>query len=290
MAASAVRVTDTDRLTFTVFLALALHAIVVLGVTFAPHKPAPTAQTLDITLSHQDDRKAPKHADFLAQTNQKGSGTLKKKAQITTTRQAPISARQVHKTQPVPREAAPAAQAKPEKRHVITTQSRRAPRHVASQKQPQKAHTHHNHQSLMARSLEIASLEAKLDHEQQEYARRPRVMRVTAASTLKSSDAWYVQSWVDKVTRIGNLNYPEAARRRGIHGTLRLLVALKPNGHVKDVQVLQSSGYKILDQAAVRIVRLAAPFSPFPPELRKRKDILEIIRTWSFEPRGMSSN
>jgi len=290
MAASAVRVSDTDRLTFTLFLALALHAIVVLGVTFTSHKPAPTAKTLDITLAQHDDRKAPKHADFLAQTNQKGSGTLKKKAQITTTRQAPLTAPQVHQTHPVPHNTAPKAQARPEKRHVVTTTSNKATRSVASEDKPQKAHKRHNHKSLMARSLEIASLEAKLDQEQQEYARRPRVMRVTAASTLKSSDAWYVQSWINKVTRIGNLNYPEAARRRGIHGTLRLMVALKPNGHVKEIQVLQSSGYKVLDQAAIRIVRLAAPFSPFPAEMRKSKDILEIIRTWSFEPRGLSSN
>ena len=195
----------------------------------------------------------------------------------------------MHKTQPV-QPAAPKPQKRSEARHTVTTTGRRTQKAPAQQDKPQKAQQKQNHKSLMQRSLEIASLEARLDAQQQAYAKRPRVMRVTAASTLKASDAWYVQSWIDKVTRIGNLNYPEAARKRGIHGTLRLMVAMYPNGTVKDIQVLDSSGYKVLDDAAIRIVRLAEPFAPFPPEMRKSKDVLEIIRTWSFEQRGLSSN
>lgn len=290
MASMAVQVNDSDRLTFTVFLALALHAIVVLGITFKPQDPRPAAQTLDITLSHSDDRQAPEHADFLAQTNQKGSGTEKEKSQITTTQIAPVHDDQLHKIEPIQQQA---AQSRPQHavRHEITTTGDSD--QVAQPKTPKtaedKPEAPTSRKTLMQRALEIASLEARLDTEQRDYARRPRVMRVTAASTLKSNDAAYVASWVNKVTRVGNLNYPDDARRRGIHGTLRLLVALWSNGTIKDVQVLESSGYKILDQAAIRIVKLAAPFAPFPTELRKKKDVLEIIRTWSFEPEGMSS-
>lgn len=286
----AVQVNDSDRLTFTVFLALALHAIVVLGITFKPQDPRPAAQTLDITLSHSDDRQAPEHADFLAQTNQKGSGTEKEKSQITTTQIAPLQDNQLHRIEPIQQQA---VQSQPQHavRHEITTTGHSD--QVAQPKTPkiaeEKPEAPTSHKTLMQRALEIASLEARLDTEQRDYARRPRVMRVTAASTLKSNDAAYVASWVNKVTRIGNLNYPDDARRRGIHGTLRLLVALWANGTIKDVQVLESSGYKVLDQAAIRIVKLAAPFAPFPTELRKKKDVLEIIRTWSFEPEGMSS-
>lgn len=290
MASMAVRVNDSDRLTFTVFLALALHAIVVLGITFKPQDPRPAAQTLDITLSHTDDRQAPEHPDFLAQTNQKGSGTRKEKAQITTTRVAPLLDDRIHKIEPL-QQAAAQARPQPAVRHEVTTTSRSE--QVAPSKTPKVAEDQPAapvaRKSLMQRALEIASLEARLDTEQRDYARRPRVMRVTAASTLKSNDAAYVQSWVNKVTRVGNLNYPDEARRRGVHGTLRLLVALWSNGTIKDVQVLESSGHKVLDQAAIRIVKLSAPFAPFPSELRKKKDVLEIIRTWSFEPEGMSS-
>lgn len=143
--------------------------------------------------------------------------------------------------------------------------------------------------SLMERSLEIASLEARFDAQQQAYARKPRVMRVTAASTLKSTNAWYVQNWVSKVTRVGNINYPTEARNAGIYGTLRLLVSLKKDGTIKEVAILQSSGSTVLDDAAIRIVRMAAPFAPFPDEMRKEVDELEIIRTWSFQRRGLTS-
>lgn len=141
----------------------------------------------------------------------------------------------------------------------------------------------------MERSLEIASLEARFDAQQQAYARKPRVMRVTAASTLKSSNAWYVQNWVSKVTRVGNINYPNEARRAGVYGTLRMLVSMQKDGTIKEVAILQSSGSRLLDDAAIRIVRMAAPFPPFPDEMRKNVDELEIIRTWSFQQRGLTS-
>ena len=268
MATSAVKVTDSDRLTFTLFLALALHAIVVLGITFKPQPPRPAAQTLDITLSHRADRKAPKDADFLAQSNQQGSGTRKKKSHLTATRVAAIPDNRIQQVQPIQRQTA-ASQRRRAIRHEITTighSSQVAPSQTpkTAQDRPEQptAHT-----SLMQRALRIASLEAQLDTEQRDYARRPRVLRVTAASTLKASDAAYVQSWVDKVTRIGNLNYPQQARVRGIHGSLRLVVDIWPNGRVKSVQVLDSSGYRILDDAAIRIVKLASPFAPFPADM-----------------------
>ncbi|KKM90632.1 hypothetical protein LCGC14_1236610, partial [marine sediment metagenome] len=135
----------------------------------------------------------------------------------------------------------------------------------------------------------IASLEARFDAQKQAYARKPRVMRVTAASTLKSTNAWYVQNWVSKVTRVGNINYPTEARRAGVYGTLRMLVSMQKDGTIKEVVILHSSGSTLLDDAAIRIVRLAAPFAPFPDDMRKEVDELEIIRTWSFQQRGLTS-
>ena len=143
--------------------------------------------------------------------------------------------------------------------------------------------------SLMERSLEIASLEARFDQQRRAYAKKPRVMRVTAASTLKSTNAWYVQNWVSKVTRVGNINYPTEARRAGIYGTLRMLVSMKKDGTIKELAILESSGSSVLDDAAIRIVRMAAPFAPFPDDMRENVDELEIIRTWVFERRGLTS-
>ncbi|MEM8548675.1 MAG: energy transducer TonB, partial [Pseudomonadota bacterium] len=93
-----------------------------------------------------------------------------------------------------------------------------------------------------------------------------------------------------RVEAIGNQYYPEASRRYGIYGSLRMLVVVDRDGNLEDIEVLQSSGHAVLDQAAVKIVRLAAPFAAFPDALRASTDKLEIIRTWQFQENGLSSN
>jgi protein TonB len=131
-------------------------------------------------------------------------------------------------------------------------------------------------------SSAIASLQAQLDRQRQEYARRPRKYTISSASTKKSQDALYLDTWRRRIEAVGNVNYPEPARRQEIYGSLRLLVAILPDGDVDDIQILQSSGFSVLDQAAIDIVRMAAPFAPFPEEMLQNVDILEIIRTWRF--------
>jgi len=94
-------------------------------------------------------------------------------------------------------------------------------------------------------------------------------------------------AWVHRIERIGNLNYPDAARLRGLHGNLILTVVLAPDGRVRDVSVNRSSGYRVLDDAAVRIVHLAAPFPPIPRDKDAdghRITELAITRTWQFLP------
>lgn len=285
----AAQVTANDRLMFTLFMALALHAVVLLGVTFAPEEPATSAATMEITLSRFEDEEAPEDADFLAATNQQGSGQAEEKLEQTTPEVAEVNAREVAPVQPEPPAVTePQPQAE---REVVQA---RAPSETAvareeSEEPPEEDLPVAEKKSLMERSLEIASLEARLDAQKQAYARRPRVTRVTAASTLQSSNAWYVRNWVDKVTRVGNSNYPQEARSRGIYGDLRLLVSLRKDGTIKEVSILESSGSTVLDDAAIRIIRLAAPFAPFPEEMREKTDELEIIRTWSFQRRGLSS-
>ncbi|WP_203142168.1 energy transducer TonB [Marinobacter mangrovi] len=286
----AVQVSDFDRFSFTFFMALALHAVIVLGISFAPDDPAPAAETLEITLAQHDDQKAPDEADFLAQTNQKGSGTEQEKQELTTTHQAPVQNTQVKPVQPQPvQQSQPEPRPQPDKQVVTTTAKSRPAQQKKEKEKPVEKAPVKKKKSLMDRSLEIASLEARLDQQQRAYAKKPRIKRVTAASTLKSDNAWYVQNWVSKVTRVGNLNYPPEARRSGIYGSLRMVVVLEKDGSVKDVQILNSSGNKVLDDAAIRIVRLSAPFAPFSDKMRDQFDQLEIIRTWSFQRRGLSS-
>lgn len=288
----AVQVSDFDRFSFTLFIAVALHALLALGITFTPEDPRTSAETLEITLSQFDDDEAPEDADFLAATNQKGSGTEKEKKELTSPEPAPMSSKQIKKVQPEPQATTRPAKPQPTKEVVTTTaKAKSAPKQEPVEKEtPKEDLVQDKKRSLMDRSLEIASLEAKLDSQRQAYAKRPRILRVTAASTLKSANAAYVLNWDNKVTRVGNLNYPPEARRAGIYGSLRMVVEIERDGSVKNVKILNSSGSTLLDDAAIRIVRLSGPFAPFPPELREVADQLEIIRTWSFQKSGLSSN
>mgnify|MGYP003139080259 CR=1 FL=1 len=286
----AVQVSDFDRFSFTLFMALALHAIVVLGITFAPEPPRSSAQTMEITLSQFDDETDPEEADFLAQTSQKGSGTEEEPVEMTTPQPSELSQPEVAEVKPEPpsrveprqEQEQPVVQTQAQNERQVSEPSAAEP--ASDEPLPVK-----EKKSLMERSLEIASLEARFDQQRRAYAKKPRVMRVTAASTLKSTNAWYVQNWVGKVTRVGNINYPTEARRAGIYGTLRMLVSMKKDGTIKELAILESSGSSVLDDAAIRIVRMAAPFAPFPDEMRENVDELEIIRTWVFERRGLTS-
>ncbi|GGY85682.1 energy transducer TonB [Marinobacter zhanjiangensis] len=285
----AAQVTANDRLMFTLFMALALHAVVLLGVTFAPEEPATSASTMEITLSRFDDEQAPDEADFLAASNQQGSGEAEEKLEQTTTEVADVNAREVEQVQPV--QPTVTERQPREEREVVQAEAASEEAEVREEnpEPPEEDLPVAEKKSLMERSLEIASLEARLDAQQQAYARRPRVTRVTAASTLQSSNAWYVRQWIDKITRVGNSNYPQEARSQGIYGDLRLLVSLRKDGTVKELSILESSGSSVLDDAAIRIIRLAAPFAPFPESMREKTDELEIIRTWSFQRRGLTS-
>jgi len=282
------RVTAGDRFTFTLFLALAIHAAILLGVTFTYNPKLNASHTMEVTLAQRRSHDPPDKSDYLAQFNQEGSGTLDKKKMTTTTREAPFHDTQVHETSPRQQLAA-APKPTEQVKNVVTTTTKRdetaqvsadavSPKPMQSDSPVQK--------TLLQRSLEIASLEARLDQERQLYAKRPRIKRLTSLSTASSVDAYYLISWRRKIERIGNINYPEEARRRHIYGSLRLLVSILPDGSLKDVKLLQSSGHPVLDDAAIRIVKLAAPFAPFPDELRHTTDVLEIIRTWQFKRRA----
>ena len=118
---------------------------------------------------------------------------------------------------------------------------------------------------------------------------QPRIRRIVDGRAETPEDDWYFESWRRKVERIGKLNYPDEARAKKIYGSLRLLVSIEPDGSLRDVRVIDSSGHKILDEAAVRIVHLAAPYAPFPPGMRTDTDVLEIVRTWQFRKRAPAS-
>ena len=273
------------RLSFTIFMAAALHAALLLGVTFTYVTNKPLIHRMEVTLAKQHSKRRPERAHFLAQFNQVGSGTMEVKAITSTTTEA-----QFQHTER--REAGQNLQQKASyktvehKQTTITTTNMTAynitadseATEIAQQKTKFK-----NKKSLQARALEIASLEARIDQQRQIYAKSPRIRRLTSLSTASRADAFYLNSWRRKIESIGNLNYPQEARKDKLYGSLRLMVAILADGSLKEVELLDSSGHKVLDDAAIRIVRLSAPYAPFPDELRKSTDVLEIIRTWQFK-------
>lgn len=133
---------------------------------------------------------------------------------------------------------------------------------------------------LAERSLAMLNLQAQIARQTQAYQERPR-KRFIGASTREYRFAQYEEDWRTKVERIGTVNYPAEARGK-LYGTLQLTVTIRPDGSVESIELNRSSGLKILDAAAYRIVQLAAPFSPFPPDIRKDTDLLVITRTWFF--------
>jgi len=277
-------VSPGDRLSFTLFLAVALHAALILGVTFTYVTSKPSTHTMEVTLAHQRAKLTPEKADFLAQLNQVGSGALEEKALMSAPTEAQFQDAEIRETsQDIPQNASykPVEQ----KQTAITTKAITDQTftvdNAATETAPQRAEFE-NRKSLQTRSLEIASLEARIDRQRQVYAKRPRIKRLTSLSTAASSDAFYLNSWRRKIESVGNLNYPQEARKNKLYGSLRLVVAILPDGSLKEVEILESSGHTVLDDAAVRIVRLSAPYAPFPDELRQSTDVLEIIRTWQF--------
>ncbi|SDW62859.1 TonB family protein [Thiocapsa roseopersicina] len=138
---------------------------------------------------------------------------------------------------------------------------------------------------LASRGKEIDRLTANLQAKTAAYASRVRRKSVSA-STREFRYASYLGAWARKVERIGNLNYPQAARDQRMFGSLILHVAVRSDGSVEQIRVVRSSGYDLLDEAAVRIVELAAPYAPFPPDIAAETDVLDIVRTWQFLRRG----
>ncbi|MHB1051670.1 MAG: energy transducer TonB [Thiobacillus sp.] len=128
---------------------------------------------------------------------------------------------------------------------------------------------------------EMANLQARISQQWDDYQKRPKRAFV-GANVKEYAFARYVEDWITKVERVGNVNYPEAARRQGIYGSLKLTVSIYANGRIEAVEVDRTSGSKILDAAAIKIVEMAAPYAAFPDDMRKKADILSITRTWTF--------
>ncbi len=274
---------SSERFGFTVFLSACAHAILILGIGFSYLSDSVSQPVLEVTMAQYRSEMAPDDADFLAQENQVGSGNLDEPAAPSTPFQSDFNDDQINEVVPVAQSPRVQNEIPVQDTAVISTfADERDVRQQLEELEPEREQPLDQSATPQELSLAIASLQAQLDRRRQAYANRPRRYTISSASTRKSHDALYLDNWRRRIEAVGNINYPEQARRNRIYGSLRLLVSILPDGSVNDIQILESSGHNLLDQAAVEIVNLAAPFEPFPEELLAEADILEIIRTWRF--------
>jgi protein TonB len=311
---------DTDRFAVSLAVALLLHAFIILGVSFTMERSRDDlTPTLDIVLVQSKDSSEPEQADYLAQANNDGGGSEERLARPTTPLPSTIQSDRAEVVASVPQVTPQAAvspvehpreavraevQPPPEELPEIIQNStdtqtvrralppkprprpqrlRHTPTALATQersaREPLKPQL--DAKTLITQTLAYAALSAEVDQKLNAFSSKPR-RKWISARTRESKYAAYMEAWRSKVERIGNLNYPDEARRRRLSGNLLLDVAVKPDGSIHDITLRRSSGHRALDDAAVRIVRLAAPFSPFPRSIKRETDILHIERTWQF--------
>jgi protein TonB len=289
-AAVRATVTDTDRLALALFLATAVHGMVILGIGFGAEfsERQRSAPSLDIVLVQATTDEPQPDAELMAQANQRASGSREKADQPS----APFTAPNPLPTQgiaPVQQRAASRpAQAEPETRTLTAIESETTTPSAEQTRTPRPSENPSGRE-LADRSLEMARLAAQIAEREQQYAKRPRTHYIDAAGARSAVEAGYIEAWVNKVERVGNLNYPDAALRQRLDGRLILNVLLDRSGKVVSVDLARSSGHRVLDDAAMRIVRDASPYAEFPVEMRKQYDRLMITRTWIFNSSGSGS-
>ena len=280
--------TPDDRLSLTICLALIFHALVILGIVFTPEDKAnPRYEFMEIVLV-QRSSEPDEDADVLAQSNLRGGGQVPDESiqaaplpalpnQDQPEVAAPVETQPDESlVEPEPPGSAPAQDAV---EHVATESLQAA---AAVEESPDKPEARQpSATELRNSSLKMAALSSEVQRKLETRAKRPKRTFISA-STREYKYAAYMEAWRAKVERVGNLNYPEEARRRNISGQLVLDVALNPDGKINQITIRRSSGHKVLDDAAIRIVELAAPYAPFPEAIRAETDVLHITRTWQF--------
>lgn len=266
------------KITFAVALSLslAIHAIVL-----AIHFDLPdmlmlaTDQALEVILVNSKSAHRPTDAQALAQANLDGGGNTDEDRRIKTPLPASQQARIGNDlTEARRRVVEKEAQMR---QLLMQTKSARTVHSEESKNDPQPQPV--TGFDLASNALAIARLQGQIDRRTEEYNKRPR-RKFIGARTTEYRFAQYVEDMLQKIERLGSLNYPESARGR-ISGNLILTIEVRADGEIVSVILDKPSGKKILDAAALRIVRMASPYPPFPPDIRDT-DILTITRHWSF--------
>ena len=274
---------ENHRLGATMTLSLLVHGLLILGVGFALENAAPVMPTLDVILTETATTLSPAQADFLAQASNQGGGEHARSSRPRDHQSGPapqadpgVAPRRLHPQSPLPQ---PAPQAR-----VISSASGQTPTVAPRATSTPSERALPPGREKIERDMRMARLAAEIHLRSERYAKRPK-RKFVSASTQEFAWAGYLREWVDRVERVGNLNYPDEARRRRLQGQVVISVAIRRNGSIERADIVQSSGTPLLDASALRIARLAEPYPPLP-RTEENPDILHVTRTWQFLPDG----
>ncbi len=273
------------RFQISLAASILLHIVVIAFVTFTlPDKSnMMNNQPMEVVLVNAKSPSKPTRADVKAQHNLDGGGNTdadrRAKSPLPVLRNDPhasdvaIAQKRVEQLEQEVRRMMTQAKSTAE---VVSAQPQTTP-----QAQPQPNVPPSVSEADVQRSLNLQRLEAAIAKQWEAYQKRPR-RQFVGARAEEYRFARYVEDWRVKIERIGELNYPQAARDQKIYGSLLLSVSIKSDGSIDKVELRRSSGHKLLDEAAIKIVKLAAPYAPFPADIAKDTDIIDISRTWRF--------
>jgi len=270
-----------DRMSVALIVALVLHAVVLLGLSFhlefSPVRQV--AESLDVVLVNFRTESEPEEAEFLAPVSQEGGGdddeSEKPSEQLSPVMPSIAEGDMPASSMP----ALPTPQE--DAREIVTAKTTDAETTTDLTQVEQPDTEMPNAAELMQQRMDVASLQPQSDRTNPWKSKLPR-RRFISANTKEYEYATYMAAWVAKVERVGNLNYPTELKQRGVAGDLLMTVGVNRDGSVESINVQRESGIPELDQAAMRIVRLAAPYAPLPAEIASEVDVLHITRTWRF--------
>ena len=262
-------------------ISVALHAVaMVTHFTFGSGRVLDNGPPLQVALVNAKSASKPTKADILAQANLDGGGNTEKDRRAKTP--LPVMPRET------PRQnvavASPRAEVQENTTREMLTQLKSPVTIPTPEPKPLDESERTDSPTaneMMQRTLEAMRLEAQIARDRDAYQKIPRRKHI-GAQAKEYRFARYVEDWRMKVERVGNMNYPEAARQNKLYGSLILTVFIRADGSVEKVEVNRKSGQRILDAAATKIVEMAGPYAPFPDDIRRDTDILGITRTWTF--------
>ena len=262
-------------------MALALHALILLGVGFVlDFKPLThPLETLDVVLVNWRSESKPDEADFLAQASQQGGGESTE-AERPSQENTGASPGPAEGEDPLDQQEQMSSVADAAREQIlIENDEAEFTQQITQIEQPEPPLP--SAALLMQESMTMAKLQPGIQRDRASQSKLPR-RKWISANTREYEFAAYMQAWVAKVERVGNLNYPEEVRRMKLTGDLVMTVGINIDGSVESIAIQRSSGKPQLDQAATRIVRLAGPYSPLTEHINSTVDVLHITRTWRF--------